>query len=91
MRLHGEGRAGRGVAEKTDGRQDAGGISGGSRNERAECAEWQHGAYPSQRREPHTWRTRSDPFSAVFESDVVPLLAADEKRVLESADHPGRA
>ena len=45
---------------------------------------WQHGAYPSQRREPHTWRTRSDPFSAVFESDVVPLLAADEKRVLEA-------
>jgi len=45
---------------------------------------WQHGAYPSQRREPHTWRTRPDPFSAVFESDVVPLLAADEKRVLEA-------
>ena len=45
---------------------------------------WQHGAYPSQRRKPHTWRTRPDPFGEVFESEVVPLLAADEKRVLEA-------
>ena len=45
---------------------------------------WQHGAYPSQRRKPHTWRTRPDPFGKVFESEVVPLLAADEKRVLEA-------
>jgi hypothetical protein len=45
---------------------------------------WQHGAYPSQRRKPHTWRTRADPFGEIFESEVVPLLAADEKRVLEA-------
>ena len=45
---------------------------------------WQHGAYPSQRRKPHTWRTRPDRFGEVFESEVVPLLAADEKRVLEA-------
>ena len=45
---------------------------------------WQHGAYPSQRRKPHTWRTRPDPFGEIFESEVVPLLAADEKRVLEA-------
>ena len=40
--------------------------------------------YPSQRRKPHTWRTRQDPFAEVFESEVVPLLAADAKRVLEA-------
>jgi len=45
---------------------------------------WEHGAFPSQRGKPHTWRTRPDPFGAVFESEVVPLLAADEKRVLEA-------
>jgi hypothetical protein len=45
---------------------------------------WEHGAYPSQRRKPHTWRTRPDPFGEIFESEVVPLLAADEKRVLEA-------
>jgi hypothetical protein len=45
---------------------------------------WQHEAYPSQRRKPHTWRTRPDPFGAVFETDVVPLLAADDQRVLET-------
>ena len=30
------------------------------------------------------WRTRPDPFAEVFESEVAPLLAADEKRVLEA-------
>lgn len=45
---------------------------------------WQQGSFPSQRRKPHTWRTRPDPFGEVFESEVAPLLAADEKRVLEA-------
>jgi hypothetical protein len=45
---------------------------------------WEHGLYPSLRHRPHTWRTRSDPFGEVFESEVVPLLAMDEKRVLEA-------
>lgn len=44
---------------------------------------WEHGLPPSQRR-PRTWRTREDPFSAVFESEVVPLLAADDAGVLEA-------
>jgi hypothetical protein len=56
----------------------AAGMSVGS------ARKWQHGAYPSQRRKPHTWRTRPDPFAEIFESEVVPLLAADEKRVLEA-------
>src|SRR5215472_17371811 len=45
---------------------------------------WEHGAFPSQQGKPHTWRTRPDPFGEVFESEVVPLLAMDEKRVLEA-------
>jgi hypothetical protein len=45
---------------------------------------WRAGLYPSQARKRHWWRNRPDPFAEVFESEVVPLLAADEKRVLEA-------
>lgn len=45
---------------------------------------WEQGLYPSQRRRSRTWRTREDPFSAVFDSEVAPLLAADEAGVLEA-------
>ena len=45
---------------------------------------WQAGLYPSQARRPHLWRTRSDPFAEVFDSDIAPLLAADERRLLEA-------
>jgi hypothetical protein len=38
---------------------------------------WEDGLSPSQRRKPHTWRTRADPSTKVFESELVPLLAAD--------------
>ena len=40
---------------------------------------WQAGPYPSQARKPHLWRTRPDPFAGVFDSDIAPLLAADER------------
>ena len=36
---------------------------------------------------PHPWRTRPDPFAGVFDSEVAPLLAVDEKR---SAGSGGR-
>ncbi|MGO9058572.1 MAG: IS21 family transposase, partial [Candidatus Binataceae bacterium] len=45
---------------------------------------WQAGPYPSQARKPHLWRTRPDPFAVVFDSDIAPLLAADERRLLEA-------
>ena len=45
---------------------------------------WERGLYPSQRRKPRTWRTREDPFDAVFENEVAPLLAADHAGVLEA-------
>jgi transcriptional regulator with XRE-family HTH domain len=56
----------------------AAGMSVGS------ARKWEHGAFPSQRRKPHMWRTREDPFAEVFEREVVALLAADEKQVLEA-------
>jgi hypothetical protein len=45
---------------------------------------WQAGPYPSQARKPHLWRTRPDPFAGVFDSEIAPLLAIDERRVLEA-------
>ena len=58
---------------------------------------WQKGSYPSQQRKPHTWRTREDPFVQVFDAEVVPLLEADSRGVLEATTilaelerrHPG--
>ena len=46
--------------------------------------EWERGLYPSQRNKPHAWRTREDPFAEVFDTEVVPLLAADRAGVLEA-------
>src|SRR5215472_3060576 len=58
---------------------------------------WKKGLYPSQRRKPHTWRTRDDPFVEVFDAEIVPLLEADNGGVLEATTilaelqrrHPG--
>ena len=44
---------------------------------------WKHASLPSEGQEPRTWRTRPDPFSGVWESEVVPLLQSDEHGVLE--------
>ncbi len=60
--------------------------------------QWHTGPYPSQARKPHLWRTRPDPFGGVFESEIAPLLAADQRRELEARTilveldrhHPGR-
>ena len=60
---------------------------------------WQRGALPSERKkDDRNWRTRADPFSDVWESDVVPLLRSDPEgelsatTILEWLDerHPGR-
>jgi len=45
---------------------------------------WKQGSLPSETKEPRTWRTRADPFGAVWQSEVVPLLEADEHGVLEA-------
>jgi len=60
---------------------------------------WETGALPTAvKAKRRTWRTRDDPFAEVWESEVVPLLAADKKGVLEATTmlaelrsrHPGR-
>lgn len=84
MRLHGEGCAGRGVAEKADGRQDAGDGSGGSRDERAERARVGAGVVSIASAQAAYGRTREDPFAEVFESELAPLLAADREGILEA-------
>jgi hypothetical protein len=45
--------------------------------------QWQSGPLPSQTKKPRAWRTRIDPFAEVWEQDVVPLLVADERGVLD--------
>ncbi len=42
------------------------------------------GALPSTAKKPRTWRTRKDPFEAVWTTEVVPLLQADEHGVLDA-------
>lgn len=42
------------------------------------------GPLPSQARGPRAWRTRKDPFEAVWATEVVPLLEADERGVLDA-------
>lgn len=44
---------------------------------------WQDGPLPSQKKRARDWRTRRDPFAEVWERDIVPLLAADSRSVLD--------
>lgn len=46
--------------------------------------EWETGPLPSETKRPRDWRTRKDPFSEVWESEIVPLLEADGERKLEA-------
>lgn len=45
---------------------------------------WKAGALPSEGRRPRAWRTRKDPFEAVWATEVVPLLEADLDGVLDA-------
>jgi hypothetical protein len=45
---------------------------------------WEGGTLPSERTRVRTWRTRADPFVAVWQGELVPLLEADERGVLEA-------
>ena len=50
---------------------------------------WKKGALPSETETPRTWRTRPDPFAAIWETDVVPLLESDGQGVLEGTSGGG--
>ncbi len=45
---------------------------------------WKQGPLPSETKEPRSWRTRLDPFASIWDSEVVPLLAADTSNALEA-------
>jgi len=45
---------------------------------------WEAGQLPSATKKTRDWRTRADPFEEHWESDVVPLLQADKKGVLQA-------
>ncbi len=59
---------------------------------------WEQGPLPSQAKKRRNWRTRKDPFEAVWKSDIEPLLVRDDDRVLEGPTilelleqrHPGQ-
>jgi hypothetical protein len=46
--------------------------------------EWDSGPMPTTTKQPRDWRTRPDPFAAVWQTDVEPLLRSDLKGVLEA-------
>lgn len=46
--------------------------------------EWEGGPLPSATKQPRDWRTRPDPFAAVWPTDIEPLLCRDVKGVLEA-------
>jgi hypothetical protein len=45
---------------------------------------WKEGPLPSETRKPRNWLTRPDPFAEIWDSDVEPLLKADETGRLEA-------
>ena len=49
---------------------------------------WQSGPLPSETKSERSWRTRKDPFEAVWDLEIVPLLEADRERATkEPARH----
>ncbi len=48
------------------------------------AGKWEKGSLPSETKKARSWRTRVDPFSEVWDTEVVPLLRADDKRELEA-------
>lgn len=45
---------------------------------------WKAGPVPSDTKTPRLWRTRTDPFADVWETDVLPLLRDDERGILQA-------
>jgi hypothetical protein len=45
---------------------------------------WKEGPLPSETKRARAWRTRPDPFAEVWDAEVLPLLEADDKGVLEA-------
>jgi hypothetical protein len=67
----------------TEGKTIAAAAAAAGMSERS-AHTWKEGRLPSEAKEPRAWRTREDPFAAVWETEVVPLLRADAEGVLEA-------
>ncbi len=67
----------------TEGKTVAAAAAAAGMSERSAYT-WKQGAVPSDAKTPRAWRTRPDPFAAVWESEVVPLLRTDEAGVLDA-------
>jgi hypothetical protein len=66
-----------------EGKTIAGAASAAAMSERSGYA-WKQGTLPTETKTARGWRTRSDPFAGVWDTEVVPLLVADERGVLEA-------
>ena len=66
-----------------DGKTQAAAAAASSMSLRT-AREWDTGPVPSATKQPRDWRTRPDPFAAVWLTDVEPLLRSDAKGVLEA-------
>ena len=66
-----------------DGKTQAAAAAASSMSLRT-AREWDTGPVPSATKQPRDWRTRPDPFEAVWPTDVEPLLRSDHKGVLEA-------
>jgi len=45
---------------------------------------WQKGALPSEKKERRTWRTRPDPFAAVWAGEIEPVLREDPGGIIQA-------
>src|SRR5438876_781497 len=68
---------------RMDGKTQAAAAAASSMSLRT-AREWDTGPVPSATKRPRDWRTRPDPFAAVWLTDVEPLLQSDGKGVLEA-------
>lgn len=66
-----------------DGKTQAAAAAASSMSLRT-AREWDSGPAPSTTKQLRDWRTRPDPFAAVWGTDVEPLLRSDTKGVLEA-------
>jgi hypothetical protein len=81
----------------TEGRTQEAAAAAAGMSQRA-ARKWQKGPLPTECKKNRSWRTRVDPFAEVWESEVVPLLAADTEGKFEATTvlaelqrkHPGK-
>ena len=69
--------------KRMDGKTQAAAAAAAGMSERT-ARNWEDGPLPSQTQLPRTWRTRPDPFADVWQTEIEPLLVADEAGELQA-------